>query len=107
MRTLRSTLPVAITHLMPAFDRSSSFFFITPLVVGVPLTSPLVSPFTVSSLIALGAHRIQLTKWPCASSTVFTHLPSCVRSQHRIVLSSLALSRYLPPGWKTRPRTQL
>src|SRR5690349_10693786 len=102
MRTLRSTQPVAITHLIPAFAISSSFFLVAPLTV--PFGA---SPLTGTSLITFGAHRIQLTKWPCASVTVLMHRPSCVRSQHRIVLSSLAESRYFPPGWKTRERTQL
>jgi len=52
--TFKSTLPVAITHLMLTFAAGSSFFF--PL--GVPFT-----PFVVgASLITPGAQRMQLMK---------------------------------------------
>lgn len=103
IRTFRSTQPVAMTHRMPAFAASPSFFLFVPFVVA-PLAA---SPFTGTSLTTLGAHRIQLTKWLWASVTTLTHFPSCARSQHRIVLSSLADSRYFPPGWKIRARIQL
>lgn len=101
--TLISTLPVAITHRIPA--RGSSFLAIplglrSPFVTGPPCC-------WLSSLTCGGAHRIQFTKWPCASSTVFMHRPSWLRSQHLIDLSSLTERRYFPPGWKTNPRTQL
>ena len=93
-RTFRSTLPVAITHRTLSFPPGSSFF------PGSELT-------TAGALTAPGAQRTQLTKCACASSSVLTHLHSCARSQQRIVLSSPTLRRYLPPGWKTSPRTQL
>ena len=110
-RTFRSTLPVAMTHRMPTLPPPGSSFFDadTPFTVGVvePLASPPWLLAVPPSLLIFGAHRIQLTKCWCASDTVRTHLHSCVKSQHRIVLSSLTERRYFPPGWKTSPRTQL
>lgn len=92
--TFKSTLPVATTHLVLSLPPGSSF---------LPM-SPFMGP---GLFIMPGAHLMQLTKWPCASSSDLTHLPSWARSQQRIVLSSLTLRRYLPPGWKTSARTQL
>jgi len=46
-----------------------------------------------------------VVKCSCAFS-VFAHL-WFLMSQARNVLSSEQLSRYLPPGWNCKPRTQL
>ncbi len=47
----------------------------------------------------------EVQKWEWASST-FKHL-LFAKSHTLKVLSSLADNRYLPPGWNTKPRTQL
>ena len=60
MRTLRSTDPVAMTHLIPALAASSSFFLFA--VLDPAPFEP--SPLTGTSFTTLGAHRMQLTKWP-------------------------------------------
>lgn len=72
MRTLRSTDPVAITQRIPAFATSSSFFLFAALEPAPLALSPLIG----ASFTTFGAHLMQLTKWLCASVTVFTHLPS-------------------------------
>jgi len=48
---------------------------------------------------------MEVQKCWCAYS-VFMHR-LLRKSQTRMVLSSLAETRYLPPGWNARPRTQL
>lgn len=50
-------------------------------------------------------YAIHVTKWECASN-VFEHRP-VFKSQILIVLSSEALSKYLPLGWTTNPLIQL
>lgn len=99
-RTLQSILPVAMTHLIFPPPPLSSFFT-------MPLTNPLESPFDVGPIGTSGAHRMLLTKCSWLPSTTLTHLHSCDRSQHRIVLSSDTESKYFPEGWKTRPLIQL
>ena len=94
-----STEPVAMTHRIDSLPPGSSFFDMSQFVDAAANAA--------GSFIIPGAHRMQLTKCPCASSIIFTHLPSWLKSQQRIDLSSLTLSRYFPPGWKSTLRIQL
>lgn len=72
----------------------------------VPSLSP--SPLIAARpFVTLGAHLNVLTKWSWTPDRVLTHLPSCVKSQQRSVLSSLTEKRYLPPGWNANALTQL
>jgi len=56
-RTFKSTLLVAMTHLIFPPPPLSSFFT-------MPLTNPLESPFDVGPIGTSGAHRMLLTKCP-------------------------------------------
>jgi len=91
-----STLPLAITHLIPVTLGISSLPFM-----------PFCSDTAADCCARFGAHLRQLMKWECASSMVRTHRPCCSKSQHRIVLSSEDESKNFPPGWNARARTQL
>lgn len=90
-----STLPLAMTHLMPLTFAASSLPF-------MPFCSG-----TADWCARFGAHLRQLMKWECASSMVRTHRPCCSKSQHRMVLSSEDESKNFPPGWNAIARTQL